>query len=523
MKKVQVETTAKHRWRDMLRTDCVVLATLAVGIVAVSIHRSKTHLLWPDEVLGYRLFAAPTVKGMLRGWYAGADGGGLLYYLFARLWTMLFGLSELTLRLFSTLGMLISVLIIWLSGRCFATPLIVAVAMSVVYLIPVEFLWQASDGRFYGMFLASAALCSLLFLIAAENRTTPLLLLWTALAHTLLVGSHILGVVYSGFLVLGMFFVGRPRERLPLAGAAAIAWILVPLSWHAAKASASIAVRPFAVPPPALDDLVTGPALSDPLATGILASLLALFLVSRFGTSRQDGEPLMPHSAKVLLLCLFGAMAALFVKSQIGVPVFRERYLFPVTIGTTLLLIFLLKRILPVPWSKPLGAVSTVSFCLCVMVPPLVFSAFRSMKEDIYPPSSFIRDASALPETPVVVTHFPAYTVLSHYDSRHRYLYMVNWQYDLAPGRLPADYSSERLMENIRRGGLDEQSLVACHDIFARYPDFTLLTEPRRQTWMMSQLLHNPAYKVEQLTGFQPWRTATAWSVHRLHLGQSPC
>lgn len=507
----------------MSSADQVILVVLAVGIVAVSVYRSSAHLFWPDELLGYRLLATPTVKGMLRGWYEGADGGGLLYYLFARAWVTLFGLSELTLRLFSTLGMLISIFFIWLCGRRFASPFVVAVAVSVVYLVPVEFLWQASDGRFYGMFLASAALCSFVFLSGTETKATPSLLLWTALAHTLLVGSHILGVVYSGFLILGMFLVGRPREKLSLASAAAVGWILVPLSWHAARASASIAVRPFEVPPPALDDLITGPTLSDPFATGILAFLLALLVMSRFWSFRQGRAPFMPRGAGIFLLCAFGAMTALFLKSQIGVPVFRERYLFPVTVATTLLLVFLLKRSLPASWSKPLATAPTVLLSLCVMMPPVIFAAFRPMKEDVYPSSAFIRTASALPATPVVVTHFPTYNVLSHYDRSHEYVYMVNWQYDLAPGRRPADYSSERLMENIERGGFEEVKVLPCHEIFARYSDFTLITEPRRQEWMTTQLLHNQSFHVEQLVGFQPWRKATAWSIHRLSSGRLPC
>lgn len=281
MQETQRGTTAKLVWRDMSREDCIVFTILALGLIALSVYRSTTHLLWPDEILGYRLLAAPTVKGMLRGWFEGADGGGLLYYLFARLWTKMFGLSEVTLRSFSTLGMLISMFFIWVCGRRFATTLLVAIAVTVVYLIPVEFLWQASDGRFYGMFLASAALCSLLFLIGTTNKPTPSLLIWTALAHTFLVESHILGAVYSGFLVLGMLLVGKARGQLPLVSAAAFGWLLIPFSWHAARASASIAIRPFEVPPPALDDLITGPTLSDPFA--LLET--TCFYISVLGTS----------------------------------------------------------------------------------------------------------------------------------------------------------------------------------------------------------------------------------------------
>ena len=518
--------------------DRLLLTLLSLALILLCVHRSATHLLWPDELLGYRLLAAPTLSAMLRGWYHGADGGGLLYYLTARLWTSFFGLSALTLRLFSTAGTIAALWLVWTAARRLVPTLAVVCAIILVYLIPQEFLFQTCDARFYGLFLAASALAGLLFLRSAEQPLSRLGLAGTALAHTFLVGSHLLGIVYSVSLVAGMFLLSRQwRTQRPAAVAAASSWLLLPLSWHAAQASASIAVKPFWSKSPGADDLLTALTLSSPLATGLLALLLFLYLLTRTipALRRQLSSsapppppsarnPLLPPAARTLILCEIAAILILFLKSQIDAPVFRERYLLPATLATTLLTAALLTRLCPPRWLRPPSFLKTLLWSTLILAPGITAAFLRPMNEDIFPPPAFVAVARALPPLPILATHFPAYTALSHYDPGHTYLYLLDWPYDLAPTRPATDLSSERLMQNVARAHLDGNTVLTCHDLFTRYPgDLLLLTEPRRQPWLDDRLRHNPAFRVTPLPPLPPWRGVSLWSIHRLIPTPPPC
>ena len=530
----RIDRTSKPATRRMTQppasiltpADRLLLALLAAALVLLCVHRSNTHLLWPDELLGYRLLAAPTLTAMLRGWYHGADGGGLLYYLTARLWASLFGLSALALRLFSTAGAILALCLTWTAARRLAPTLAVALAISLVFLVPQEFLFQVSDARFYGLVLAAAALAGLMFLRSADGKLTRRDLAWTALAHILLVGSHILGVVFSVALVLGMLAVGRRRQHLPAIAAAATGWLLVPLSWHAAQASASIAVKPFWAKKPAADDLITALTLSSPLATGPLPLLPLLYLLQRWVPAlrrRAARQPLLPPGARVLVLCEIAAVLVIFARSQVGAPVFRERYLLPATLATTLLTAALLTRLCPPAWFAQKRPAATLLWSSLALAPALAFAFLRPMNESIYAPPPFVAAARALPPLPILATHFPAYTVLSHYDPGHTYLYLLDWPFDLASGRPASDLSAERLMGNVARAGLDRGTVLSCHEIFTRYPDLLLLTEPRRQPWLDQRIRNNPGYTLEPRPPLPAWRDVSIWSVHRVGSAAPPC
>ena len=110
-----------------------------------------------------------------------------------------------------------ALLLVWTAVRRFCSTVVTAIAIGAVFFVSPASIWQELSGRFYGTFLAFAALASLLFLITAEDEPRRRDLAATGLAHACLVGSHILGIVYSVSLVAGAIALDRRRKRVRLA------------------------------------------------------------------------------------------------------------------------------------------------------------------------------------------------------------------------------------------------------------------------------------------------------------------
>ncbi|MBE7182089.1 MAG: glycosyltransferase family 39 protein, partial [Terriglobus roseus] len=202
------------KFRDFIWADWIMFAMVCSIMVSLTVVRSRTHLLWADELFTRSMITPPSVKTTLLGSYKGADGGGVLFYLLARGWYLIFGDSALALRLFSTLGMCSALLFTWAGARRYFAPLPVGLAVALMYLSTPVLLWQNDNARFYGLFLASAALASYLFLKSAEQPLTRLELVALAAAHSGLIGSHILGIAYSFALITGMVLLDLSSQRL---------------------------------------------------------------------------------------------------------------------------------------------------------------------------------------------------------------------------------------------------------------------------------------------------------------------
>ena len=511
----------------MSRADWVLVFLISAFFFSLCAARSQSRLLWADELYGYRVLGSPTIRGMLRGWYQGADGGGLLYYLLARAWVSVFGLSALTLRLFSTAGMAVAVVLNWIALRRYVSTFAAAVSIGVVYLTPAVMLWQELNGRFYGLFLASAALASLWFLVTAEREPTSSDLWITALAHACLIGSHILGLVYSFSLILCILALDcwRNRLRWKLYLAAAAGWLLVPLSYHAIRSSSSIATHVFWTRKPDWKELFLGSAMFGTLTVYLFAIVLALALLHRLvsGRPRLSGHKISYLPAAFVIGALFLAQGILFVKSQTGISVYSDRYLIPVGVATSLVFALALQSLLPKPIRRPASWVYEFILPLFTLVPFCIFALSRRTNFALYPAVGYPQKLAAMiPLDAPVVTNLPAFTLLTTYDPTHRYLFLLDWSYDLQLGP-QKDMSGERLMENWKRAGYEADNILPCTSIFSRFPDVYLLLAPYREDWFEDRLLHNPSYQVQKLAVSAEWQYLTLWSVHRVGTGPLPC
>ena len=146
-----------------------------------------------------------------------------LYFVLGWLWARAFGVTELSLRLFSALGMSVACFVTWITlrrnYRFWPTVIGTLGAFCVADLV----LTQNAEARMYGLFLAVCSLGVLEFdVINRKQYCSTATLLVNALIHAAIVQTHLFGIIYSGailcaFIIRDRFFnLFRPRVYLSI-------------------------------------------------------------------------------------------------------------------------------------------------------------------------------------------------------------------------------------------------------------------------------------------------------------------
>ena len=201
-------------------------------------------------MLGWMLLRDPTWRHMIFAYKQGADGGGFSFYLLGRAWLGVFGPSPLAFRLFSATCFGLAFVVTWATLRRFYGVGVTAFASFNTWFFSPPFVAHMAEGRFYGLLVLGVALAARLTAIwggrslpsqgavsgsagqlpeSGTGRRTSLVYLSMFAAHGLLVTSHLLGVVFSAFLIAVMVVLDRlarrPKPWLYAAGVAS--WLLL--------------------------------------------------------------------------------------------------------------------------------------------------------------------------------------------------------------------------------------------------------------------------------------------------------
>ncbi len=521
----------RDRPEGMLWLDWAGLLLLTALTLVLCVSRSRTRLLWSDETFSFTLLREGNLLHALRGWWAGADGGGVFYYVLGAGWFRLFGATPLSLRLFTTAAFAGAVALIWRAARRFYPTPIVALAIATVAFLPRVMAWQIYNGRFYGFFFFAAAWTSSVFLrTMSRDRIGRGDLLETGLSHLCLVGSHVLGVLYSGSLLVGMVVTDRLSGRRPrwaLYGSAVVAWALVPISFHAIRATTGIAKGVFWTKKPHLADLPMGffsysrTLLGLALLLAAAAAMVAVVQRRRLGGWTETG--LAGWRQRLPVATLIGALLTtqltLFVISQRGLSLYADRYLIPLAIAAMLLLAELMTQVWEGAGSSLLPGRTTAAAVVTVLAVVLCWR--RAFTTDpyasLYPGPGVPAEVSAAlpPGDPVVVTLVPVFTMNRLFDPAHHYIFVTDWAYDLDPARPPMDASGQRLLENWRAGGFAADSILDLPEVVRQNREFTLVAEDGRTPWVESRFGHTPKFELRHIGALRTWYPMEIWHVHR--------
>lgn len=488
----QPEPTHAWLWR------WVFPALGVLSLVASCILWSLKKPMWGDEVFSHVELSDPSLPHLLSAITRLGGAGMPLFYLTAWPWAHLFGLSDLSLRLYSSAGVCGAFLVLLsVLRRHFAAPSAFLGAAFGLFasLIVVE---QNCEARGYGLFLllCAVALAQLVEVAqTAHPRRRDLLLL--TLSQAALVLSHVLALFYSGLLLLALVAADAARRRFrPRICLWAIAGWLALLPWiPAIRASAAVGHPHGWIPVPTLGDLWS--ALSFWLFTGLywqlpphppavllvvgwfcaITVVMILVVTAAFNVSTASLD------RRVLYFLGFALVAApvvLFLVSITITPVLLPRYTMPSAIGIAILATVWADR------SRLGKGTAGIVLAAAVLLLPIAAALLA------HPESLNVRRVDQIAAgRPIVCDSLKDFLVMTRYTAHPSSpQYPLDWPTALAsPAGATADV---RLMQNYRREGYLAPQLLDPSAILSR-PSFLVL-DSAEASWFDVALEHNPGF-----------------------------
>jgi hypothetical protein len=187
----------QNRTADEILLLCCSVLFLIAACVLWSPHKQ----VWMDEIFTWKEVSDHSLLHLYYAIQHGADGGQPLFYTTAWLWAKAFGTSVLTLRLYSSVAMCTALLVSWRTIRRFYGLWATAFGVLMFWGTSNVLLEQNVEARFYGLYmLAVAVTVDLYTRLVARPAPTRLLLLVALFSQAALVLTHVLGLIYSGWL-----------------------------------------------------------------------------------------------------------------------------------------------------------------------------------------------------------------------------------------------------------------------------------------------------------------------------------
>ena len=538
--------TSTIQWRSPVRIweySVPLLGSLSLLVSCVIV--SKKKYFWNDELFSYYLLADRSFFHMLVAFHDKINNSPPLYFIVGWIWAHLFGASELSLRLFSSLSMCLALWLVWVTLRRSYGFYATSIGVLSVFCTSSIVLSQNAEARMYGLFLAAAAWCFFLYDAACRKREAwPGLLLGTACAHVALVNSHLFGLFYSGALLLALIVTDCRFKvlRAKLYLAVVLSWLSL-LAYVPSFLVQADAGNPRYWPPiPNLRDLVIFSGMSSSSMLNLIVFVALLLIAGLLWLTRDFAMHLQERSeAKTMidnrdseasLLTLTYMLLALpvfvWIVSRLVKPIFYDRYMVPSTFGWSILLACTAARLLPEVRSRERAAGSSevpklVSWILLLLLVAGLL-AYPLLYARSYWPEKFpgVEDTRVgYPDLPIVVQESHDFMMRVHYSPhRSRYFFILDWPTALSPASGifgPEEYKQIQAMgrnyPELQRQILESEAFLAKHTRFLvlDYLDFdkrcptsvkgisTPFENIHCPQWVEARLLHNPQYKVERV------------------------
>ncbi len=475
----------------------------------LSVSLGHSLIFWEDEMLGWMLLRDPTWHHMIAAWKQGADGGGILFYFTGRIWLEVFGPSEIAFRLFSATGFGLAFCVIWVALRRFYTSGVLAFALFNTWFFNPPIVTHMAEGRFYGLLMLGTALAFWLAVKVQEVEGSPwwLCMLFFGV-HGSLVTSHMLGVVYSGNLLLSVIALdvlsGRRRPLLYSSGA--LSWLLLLGERTAIHATAQVGKPHFWTTPPTLSRFV-GAYTSFSVEVTAVFVVLAVFLLMTVRNEQSEGYRKMlrvafhaRRSAYVLAAAFLLIPLEITIACLIGPSLFTNRYLMPVVIAQVFLTAEAVTLIhWPVLLRGRLLLPIVQRFALVGFAVGLVLWIFIHIRNILPQPEDYTRALTAtLPkDIPVVCEDAWTFTALigRQHASAVRYMFLLDWPESIAPGAPRLEVTEYHLMKNWKQVGYFSGSIQPIGEFLRDHPKFVLLHRDPPILMVEPNRIGNPLYE----------------------------
>jgi hypothetical protein len=465
-----------------------------------------------DEIFTWKEVSDPSLWHLYYAIQHGADGGQPLFYTTAWLWAKAFGTGVLTLRLYSSIAVCAALAVTWTTLRRFYGVWATAFGVLAFWGTSGVLLEQNVEARFYGLYiLAVAATVALYTRLIVRPIPGRMLLLLTFLSQAALVLSHVLGLIYSGLILLALvlFDSAKGYFRWKVYVSYIAGWLTLLVWIPAIRASMQVDKPHGWIAMPSLTDLRTAYLFADCLPwlkffkrhsfeggfqvvsrTAEFFIYVPLVLVLVFGVRRiwRSGWRVVgdPKSALLLLAyVLLSAPAVLFLLSHLVTPVFVSRYFLPSGIGLAILLTASADALgsdsrINSHWTLPFAWKALAWFLM--ILPVLTAFAVAPIKLDWTYLDVQRLEQSVPPNTPVAAAWQQDFVKLMRYSTNPKihYYYPLDWPSALVgPRGFVLDY---HLMRAYRDNGYYSNYIQDSHVFLCSHLDFVVLDAPNANT-----------------------------------------
>jgi len=522
------EISSAHKLTRSTKWEYAVPALAVGSLIASCIIVSSKRYFWMDELQTYLLLGDHSFRHMMIAFGDKFTNVPPLYFVLGWLWARAFGVTELSLRLFTALGMSVACVVTWITlrrnYRFWPTVIGTLGAFCVADLV----LAQNAEARMYGLFLAVCSLGVLEFdVINRKQYCSTATLLVNALIHAAIVQTHLFGIIYSGailcaFIIRDRFFkVFRPRVYLSIV----VAWLslipYIPTFLNQADGGNPRAWIP--VPDLTQLTLLIVPSASPFFSLVIMLVLMisAIQFVSTAINSRnkqlaQETSSETEVSLRILAFLFLAVPVCVWIVSRTVKPLFVDRYMIPVTLVWAILLSHLASQLvergksqLAEALGRKLASVALCAIAVILLVHPFTYA--RNLLNESFPG---IHDAAyGYEDLPIVTSHSHDFIKRFHYSpERGRYFFVLDWEaaLDVRSGLFgPQEYKT---MDALKRDypEIFGDHVVQLSDFLSQHDRFLVLAEmkyrPRRTSqnfhypmWLDLKIQNNPAYKTKTL------------------------
>jgi hypothetical protein len=452
-----------------------------------------------------------------------------LYFVLGWLWARAFGVTELSLRLFTALGMSAACLVTWITLRRNYRFWPTVIGTLGVFCVADLVLTQNAEARMYGLFLAVCSLGVLEYDVINRRRyCSTATFLVNALIHAAIVQTHLFGIIFSGailcaFIIRDRFFnLFRPRVYLSIV----VGWLslipYIPTFLNQADAG-----NPRAwIPMPDLENLIFTLVPSASLVASVTVILVLAFLAIRFvfrviASRREQREQEQARSAtevslRILAFLFLAVPLCVWIVSRTIKPLFVPKYMIPVVLAWAIILAYLASNIiergklqLPETLGRKLTSVALSALAIIFLIHPITYA--RSLLDESFPG---MHDAMyGYRDLPIVTSHSHDFVKRFHYSTeRERYFFVLDWEaaLDVRSGLFgPQEYKT---MDALKRdySEIFGDHIVQLSDFLGQHQRFLVLADmnyrPRwsapyfhRPRWLETRIENNPGFKTTTL------------------------
>ena len=465
----------------------------ALTLIIHCILTSQQKSMWLDEIVTYYPASMPNFQQMLSFINDKINCGSYFYFILIWFWAKLFSASELSLRLFSSLGFCVAMTVTWSMLKQIHGFWSASLSTLVIFLGSDLILFQNSEARFYGLLLAlSAILCKLL----VETSECMNFDLWIALRLALLNGllplSHPFGFLYSCIFISVSLLNDCRRGFLrpwyyfcSLAG-----WSLFIPFIPAFLKQQELSMPHFWILKPNLQDLVLI-YIGDQNFCKVILLLTFVLTLTFWGIKKRK-------QIKDTLLLFLGFSFIIFpliiwIESQISVSLFKDRYMIIFQLGLTILSSAFFARILPQENNFTLFQKIILIFTTIAVL----FLPFKEIIGNLHA-ASFQKVGPILKldkNTTFITDDSNIYTQEFYYGARNCY-FVLDWDAALDPENVPNATQDFQSMQALK-AHLPDQNILKTEEILEKFPSFVFLG--RSPAWIKVRMNQNTLYNIKEV------------------------